>query len=132
MHRGCRLRIGLALTLSSAASLADARSQAGGAVPTTAAVASLVSKPLGTAEQGVLREALRTPAPETRAVAARVARVQGAKELVPALREAVTTEPDVAVAREEMLALGWLAGLTEQDSLFTAASRFEGSLDDAR
>jgi protein TonB len=87
-------------------------------------------KPIGPAEFAALQEALRSPSAETRGVAARVARVQGTGGLVPALREAVSTEPDALAAEEEMLALGWLAGTTEQDALFAAAGRFDGSLDD--
>jgi TonB family protein len=131
VHRGGRLRVPLALTLAlSPAALVNPQSPAGGASPTTAAVASLMLKPLGPAELAVLENALGSASPATRGVAARVARLQAAGTLVPALRAAVAKETALGALHEEMVALAWLGGLAEQDALFAAAGRFEGSLDD--
>lgn len=101
------------------------------AVPSPGAIALLVNKPLGPDQIALCRAALMGSRAESRATAARVARVQGATGLVPALREALAGESDAGAAREQILALGWLVGAPAQDALFAAARRFAGELDDA-
>jgi len=104
---------------------------ADGAAPSPGAIALLANKPLGPDEIALCRAALRGPRADSRATAARVARVQGSAGLVPTLLETLAGETDAAAAREEVLALGWLAGAAAHDVLLAAARRFDGEIDDA-
>ena len=78
-----------------------------------------------------LREALKSPRPETRAAAARAAHVAYAKALVPALHEVLAIETGAEPAREQIRALAALGGPPSDSSLKEAAKRFGGRLDAA-
>jgi hypothetical protein len=98
--------------------------------PSPGSLALLMNVTLGPAELDQCRAGLASPSAESRATAARVAGLKNRVELVPALRDAMSVESDLAAAREEMLALGRLDGKDSQDTLFAAADRFNGALDD--
>jgi TonB family protein len=76
-----------------------------------------------------LEAALRDPAPEVRAVAARVAHVGFVKGLAGALRQVLSTENDAEAAREEIRALAAFGPPAEDSHLMKAAARFAGRLD---
>lgn len=89
-------------------------------------VASLVGRTKEPAVVARLTEALKDPKPEVRAAAARVINVSGVLVLVPDLRTALATEPDLAAATEQAWALSALGGASENEALVSAARRLGG------
>jgi TonB family protein len=124
---------GLALVLVATTALASALEQPDPLRQplSPGSVALLLAGRMGPAEVARCREALAHPRPETRAAAARVARVSGAPGLVPALLQALATEKDLPAAREELMALGWLTAGSADDAMFAAAKRLGGAIDRA-
>ena len=109
-----------------AATPAAARADDATSPLTPGALALLLNGAADEARVARCREALAGTRPDSRATAARLARVLGKAQLVPDLLAALATETNDAAAREEMSALGWLAGDRVADSLVAAAARFEG------
>ncbi len=94
-------------------------------------IATLLQGHMGPAEIALCGAALAGPRADSRAAAARVARVNGLGQLVPALAQSLASEADLGAAREEAVALGWLVGSRAHDALFAAAARFGGELNSA-
>lgn len=127
------LHAGLAFALAAIAAFAAAADQPDPVRRplSPGAVALLLAGKMGPAELARCREALADPRPQTRAAAARVARVSGAAPLVSALVEALAAEKEPWAAREELMALGWLTAGPADDAMFAAAKRLGGAVDAA-
>jgi TonB family protein len=110
-------------------SAAAAAPGAGSAVLSPGAAALLIDGKVTAVELNRWAELLADSRPLSRATAARLATVSGARPLGPALVAALEKETDAMAAAEEMLAVGSLAPGTGDGALFAAADRFPGALD---